>query len=104
MFSQLRSFATMALVMLGACTPQLVCREPGQEPRCVQSGGPEEAAITGAAAAGAWAFGGGCNIAGCHPPMVCNRQSGFCEHAVCGEALPRCPAGTACDARTRTCR
>jgi hypothetical protein len=94
----------LSALVCGSCATQMRCNEPGPDHRCVQTGGPQEAVITGAAAAGLWAAGGGCNLAGCHPPMVCNRSTGFCEHVRCGEALPPCPERTYCDQLTKTCR
>jgi hypothetical protein len=95
----------LAVIVNNACNTQMVCNEPGPGHRCVQTGsGPGEAAIVGAAGAGMWLAGGGCKIAACHPPLVCNQQSGLCEHAICGEGYPRCPDRTSCDSRTHTCR
>jgi hypothetical protein len=84
------------------CTSQLVCESP-VEP-CVQTGGPTEAAVTAVAAGALWAGGGGCAIAGCRYPMVCNEGSGLCEHMRCGEHVGGCPPATRCEPTTYTCQ
>jgi hypothetical protein len=96
----------IALVLgLFACTSDLQCKTAanGRE-ECVQTGGGGEAFVTGAAAGALWAAGGGCAVAGCRPPFVCNRKAGWCEPQRCGEGYGRCPAGTSCDGETLRCR
>lgn len=95
------AFFLLAHVSAG-CASQMVCESPVDP--CVQSGGPTEAAATALAAGALWAGGGGCAIAGCRHPMVCNEGSGLCEHPKCGEHAGVCPAGTRCEATTSTCR
>jgi hypothetical protein len=99
------SLAVLCLVgAIGACASQLQCKNVEGQEQCAPTGGGGEAAVTGAAAGALWVGGGGCNIAGCRPPMTCNPKTGFCEHLQCGEGSGRCPDGTRCDARTHSCR
>jgi hypothetical protein len=91
-----------ATVLVNGCVSQVMCETPSDP--CVQSGGPAEAAVTAAAAGALWVGGGGCAIAGCRPPYVCNSRSGLCEHLACGEGRGSCPPGTRCDSLTSTCR
>jgi len=60
-------------------------------------------ATTVAATAGAlWPIAGGCKVAGCEPPLVCNRDNGFCELPRCDEAQ-RCPTNLHCNVSTERC-
>jgi hypothetical protein len=91
-----------ASVLVNGCVSQVTCETPADP--CVQSGGPAEAAVTAVAAGALWAGSGGCAIAGCRTPYVCNSGSGLCEHMACGEGSGSCPPGTQCDSLTSTCR
>lgn len=93
---------SLVAVLVNGCVSQVTCESP-LDP-CVQSGGPAEAAVTAAAAGALWVGGGGCAIAGCRPPFVCNTGSGLCEHLACGEGRGNCPPGMTCDTMTSTCR
>jgi hypothetical protein len=93
--------------LLVGCFSELHCRDardvdPGDR-QCIGGGSAPEAVVTGVAAGALWAGGGGCKVAGCRPPMVCNEGSGFCENAPCGEGHPGCPIGTTCNARKLRC-
>ena len=80
----------------------MVCDSP-MDP-CVVTGGASEAIVTAAAASALWVGGGGCAIAGCRYPFVCNTGSGLCEHLRCDENRSTFPTGTSCDSLTYTCR
>lgn len=84
------------------CTSQLYCDYPTGP--CTEAGGPTEAAVTAVAAGALWAGAGGCKIAGCRHPLVCNSGSELCEYLPCGENKSVCPAGTRCEPTTQTCR
>lgn len=91
-----------------SCTGRLHCRNPGDvgpgDRQCIgEGGGPSAAIATGVAAGALWVAGGGCKIAGCHPTLVCNVSSGFCERARCGEGRGACLLGTRCNSRTHRC-
>lgn len=103
---RLVSWTSSVLVVLvaTACVSQFQCKEVEGQEKCVATGGPKEAIGSGAAAGALWVAGGGCAVAGCHPPMYCNRKTGFCEHLTCGEGSGGCPDGLSCDSRTHTCR
>jgi hypothetical protein len=88
--------------LVNGCVSQVSCEVP-TEP-CVETGGPGEAAVTAAAAGALWVGGGGCAIAGCRYPFVCNTGSGLCAHMACGEGVGSCPPGLSCDTMTSTCR
>ncbi len=98
----------LVLTTLGwACTSELHCRdardvEPGDR-QCIGSGGAAEAVTTGVAAGAIWVAGGGCKVGGCHPTLVCNQSSGYCERPRCGEGSGRCPLGTECNSNTLRC-
>lgn len=97
----------VACLLCTACATEMVCRRPNGPPQpsdCVQQGGPGAAAAAAAANAVVWTSGSGCELAGCHPTMTCNRRTGLCERPVCGEGAPACPLGTVCDAATLRCR
>jgi hypothetical protein len=83
---------------------ELVCKEEEGRQRCVTTGGPGEALVTGAAAAAMWGAGGGCKIAGCQPPLECNQETERCQPMRCGEDLRGCPPAYYCDLKTRSCR
>ena len=91
----------MGATLLSSCATQMECQYPGGP--CVETGGGTEAAVTAVTAGAIWAGGGGCKVAGCRYPMVCNEGSGLCEHLACGENRSVCPAGTRCDSTTSTC-
>lgn len=103
-----RSFALVLIVLGGfGCNTQMVCRRPNGPPEsgdCVQQGGPGEAAAAAAVNAAVWSSGSGCELAGCHPTMTCNRRTGLCERPVCGEGYGACPLGTVCNPDTRRCQ
>lgn len=92
----------IALGWASGCTSQLYCDYPTGQ--CTEGGGPTEAAVTAVAAGALWAGGGGCKIAGCRHPLVCNPGSELCEYLPCGENKSVCPAGTICEPTTQTCR
>jgi hypothetical protein len=92
----------LGAALVNGCVSQVSCEVP-TEP-CVETGGPGEAAVTAVAAGALWAGGGGCAIAGCRYPFVCNTGSGLCEHMACGEGKGSCPPGLSCDTMTSTCR
>lgn len=94
---------------LGSCGPggydaETICREEEGQQRCVTTGGPGQALVTGAAAGALWGAGGGCKIAGCQPPLECNHETELCQPMRCGEDLRRCPPAYHCDLGTRTCK
>jgi len=96
--------ALVAFALLGVwvgCVSQVYCPQDPTAP-CAVSGGAPEAAVTAAAAGAVWVAGGGCAVAGCKYPMVCNEGSGLCEHPRCGEHRD-CPAGMRCDQTTQVC-
>lgn len=75
------------LSILAGCTSGMQCgpsSEPDQREQCVSTGGPVEAAGTAVAAGVAWGA-VGCRVNGCHPPYVCNEDTGMCERMPCGE-------------------
>lgn len=96
------------LSSLVACQTQMVCKQPDDGPPresdCVQRGGPAEALAAGAVAGGVWASGHGCQLSGCHPTLICNRQTGLCERVRCGEGRNACPSGTVCNSETYYCQ
>lgn len=92
----------VAIGWASGCTSQLYCDSPTGP--CTEGGGPTEAAVTAVAAGALWAGGGGCKIAGCRYPLVCNQGSELCEYMPCGENASVCPAGTVCESTTQTCR
>lgn len=92
----------IALAWASGYTSQLYCDYPTGQ--CTEGGGPTEAAVTAVAAGALWAGGGGCKIAGCRHPLVCNPGSELCEYLRCGENKSVCPAGTICEPTTQTCR
>jgi len=89
-------------VWLSGCYTESRCEYPTGP--CVEVGGPAEAAVTAVAAGTLWATAGGCEVAGCRPPLVCNTSSGFCNYARCDEGGPACPPGTRCEVKSGTCR
>ena len=93
---------SVVAALVNGCVSQMTCESPVDP--CVESGGPAEAAVTAAAAGALWVGGGGCAIAGCRPPFVCNTGSGLCEHMACGAGRGTCPPGPSCDAMTSTGR
>lgn len=95
------------LLLSWSCATETYCRRPSGPPSpddCVQEVGPAGAAVLGAANAGVWASGNGCQLSGCHPTLVCNKNSGFCERPVCGEGRGPCPLGTTCNSTTLRCQ
>jgi hypothetical protein len=94
--------ALLALGFWAGCTSQLYCDNTSPTSPCVRAGGAPEAAITAAAAGAVWVAGGGCAVAGCQHPLVCNEGTGLCEHPRCGEHRD-CPSGMRCDHQTSTC-
>lgn len=92
----------VAVGWASGCASQMYCDYPTGQ--CVEGGGPTEAAVTAVAAGALWAGGGGCKIAGCRHPLVCNPGSELCEYLRCGENASVCPAGTICEPNTQTCR
>jgi hypothetical protein len=88
----------------GGYDAETVCREEEGRQRCVTTGGPGQAVVTGAAAGALWGAGGGCKIAGCQPPLECNQDTERCQPMRCGEDLRRCPPAYHCDLKTRTCK
>ena len=93
-------------VALG-CHSEMVCRRPNGPPEpgdCVHQVDPAGAAIAGAANAAVWSSGSGCQLSGCHPTLVCNQHSGFCERPMCGEGRNPCPLGTVCNSTTLRCQ
>lgn len=108
--SPLRRFRGLALLpaallasgWASGCATQMYCDYPTGP--CTQAGGPTEAAVTAVAAGALWAGAGGCKIAGCRHPLVCNPASELCEYLPCGENKSVCPAGTRCESSTQTCR
>lgn len=78
----------------------MYCESPSGQ--CVQSGDAADAVVTAAAAGTIWVAGGGCAVAGCRYPMVCNEGSGLCESPRCGEHRD-CAAGMRCNLTTATC-
>lgn len=106
--SQLGLVSLMLVVLCGCGGQQhgsnLACKEEEGRERCVTTGGPGEAIVTGAAAGAMWATAGGCKIAGCPVPLECNPETELCQAIRCGETLRRCPDGLECNTKTRTCR
>jgi len=94
--------AFLALGFWAGCVSQLYCDNTSPTSTCVQGGGAPEAAITAAAAGAVWVGGGGCAVAGCQYPLVCNEGTGLCEHPHCGEHRD-CPGGMRCNHETATC-
>lgn len=92
--------ALLAIGFWAGCTSQMYCQDATGQ--CVQSGGPDEAAATAAIAGGMWVAGGGCAMAGCKYPYVCNEGSGRCEAPRCGEHRD-CAAGMRCNTITSVC-
>jgi hypothetical protein len=92
----------VAVGWASGCASQMYCEYPTGP--CTQAGGPTEAAVTAVAAGALWAGGGGCKIAGCRHPLVCNQGSELCEYLPCGENKSVCPAGTRCEPTSQTCR
>jgi hypothetical protein len=66
----------------------------------VGTSGGEAASLVGTGGV-VWAA-GGCKIAGCEPPLTCNKSSGFCQRPRCDEGQT-CPNETHCNLRTRRC-
>lgn len=97
----------IASIGLGGCYSDVHCRDPGDvapgDRQCIGGGGAPEAVVTGVAAGALWVGGGGCKVAGCRPPMVCNERSGLCESPRCGEGYGRCPLGMECNFGKRRC-
>jgi hypothetical protein len=100
--------AVLAAAAIG-CQPVVgapavgVC-EPGnkQTPfNCYSATNAGEAATFAGTSAVVWTI-AGCKLAGCAPPLMCNRDSGFCERPRCDESLA-CPNNTTCNLRTRLC-
>lgn len=78
----MKSFLPWLTVWVLGCAGETVSRRPNGPPSsddCVQSLDPGSAAVAGAANAAVWASGKGCQLSGCHPTLVCNRQNDFCE-------------------------
>ncbi|HKO90999.1 MAG TPA: hypothetical protein VJU61_07605 [Polyangiaceae bacterium] len=98
--------AALALLFAGVwqsgCYTESRCQYPTGP--CVETGGAAEAAVTAVAAGALWATAGGCNVAGCRPPLVCNTTSGYCNYARCDEGGPPCPPGTRCNSKTSLCQ
>lgn len=99
-----RTCTLLAFFGLGSvalsCASQMYCESPSGP--CMQGGDATDAVVTAAAAGTVWVAGGGCAVAGCRYPMVCNQGSGLCESPRCGEHRD-CAAGMRCNLTTSVC-
>jgi hypothetical protein len=97
-------FHTWPVLFVSACAPH---PQGTQAPPALYVGRVDSVVVVGvvtAAAAGAYAVGGGCKIAGCPTHLACNPGNERCEAIACTPRGPACPPGSICERSSGRCQ